>query len=62
MKPYNTIISFFIGFVLLGISCQPMETIPIADMIIKGGPIYTMNDNFPMVEAVVVKDGRILDT
>ncbi len=32
----------------------------VADTIYSGGPILTINDSQPKVEAVAVKDGRIL--
>ncbi len=51
----------FIGLIVLFCSCNLFEDVPVADMVIKGGPIYTLNDNGPKVEAVAVKDGLILD-
>jgi len=40
------------------LSCQNQKET--ADLIIKGGTIYTVNDNQPTVEAVAVKDNKIL--
>ena len=40
------------------LACQP--SVPQADLILTGGPIYTVDDRQPTVAAVAVKDGRIL--
>lgn len=61
MKIIKSISTVFIGLVVLFGSCIPMEEVPVADLVIKGGTIYTMNHNSPNVEVVVVKDGLILD-
>ncbi len=39
---------------------QASASATVGDMIFWGGEIYTADDNQPMVEAVVVRDGRIL--
>ena len=47
---------FFVGL----FSCA--EQSPQADLIIHGGKIYTVEDNNPIVEAVAVKEGKIIFT
>jgi len=44
-------------FALLLLSC---EQEPNADLVIHNGNIYTVNDSSPWVEAVAVKDGKII--
>lgn len=41
-------------------SCSSQEETPTADMLITNGTIYTVNEAQPTVEAVAVKDGKIL--
>lgn len=48
---------FFLSIVAIVFSCSPGKE-P-ADMVIHGGIIYTVNDQQPTVEAVVVKGGKI---
>jgi len=40
-------------------SCQQSDT-PSADLIIRGGTIYTLNPDYPEAEAVAVVDGKII--
>lgn len=51
----KSILSFFV--ILIIFSCAHEHK---ADLIIHNGPIYTANTQNPQVEAVVVKDGKIL--
>ena len=53
MKKYLLLIIISFGF----FSCTTKK----ADMIIYNGNIYTVNDLNPLVSAVAVKDGKILD-
>src|SRR5690554_3436368 len=39
---------------------QPASGTELADQIWSGGPILTMNDSQPRVEAIAVKDGKII--
>ncbi|MBC7759995.1 MAG: amidohydrolase, partial [Phormidesmis sp. FL-bin-119] len=50
----------FIPFALLPflISCSPKQD---ADLIIHHAKVYTVDDKFSIVEAFVVKDGKIID-
>lgn len=48
----------FLFFVIL-FSCAPEKTE--ADLLIKNGTIYTVNDNFDIAKAVAIKDGKILE-
>lgn len=50
-------IAFFILFGILIQSCSKKES---ADLIITNGQIYTVDEANPIVEAVAVKDGKIL--
>jgi predicted amidohydrolase YtcJ len=56
MMKIKILLSIMAIFSLL--SCQNQKET--ADLIIKGGTIYTVNDNQPTVEAVAVKDNKIL--
>ncbi|RVQ66354.1 amidohydrolase [Croceicoccus ponticola] len=50
-------------FVAAGVSgCQTVATPPMesADLVLRGGAVYTVDDKNPWAEAVAVKDGRIL--
>ena len=50
-----------IGFaVVVTVACSKKRDT--ADLLIRGGKIYTMNEGTPMVEAVVVKDGKVVFT
>ena len=53
MKKYLLLIIISFGF----FACTSKK----ADMIIYNGNIYTVNDLNPLVSAVAVKDGKILD-
>jgi len=44
----------------LTFSCTMEEKPEPADMVIKNGNIYTVNQNVPKAEAVVVSDGKII--
>lgn len=60
MKNLLNISLFFIVLILLfGTSCNNKPVEP-ADLIIKGGTIYTVNENNPTVEAVVVSGNKII--
>lgn len=56
--------SIFVAFILalLVLGCKPAGLGEQADIIYVGGPIVTMNDAQPSVEALAVKDGKILAT
>jgi predicted amidohydrolase YtcJ len=45
-------------FLITIISCTQKK--PSADLILQGGKIYTLDDAQPIVEAVAVKDGKIV--
>lgn len=47
-------------FIITLFSCAP-EKID-ADLLIKNGTIYTVNENFDIADAVVIKDGKIIET
>lgn len=57
IKPY-----YYLSAVFLYFSCQNKVTNEKADAIYFGGTIITMEDSSPGVEAVVVKDGKIIFT
>ncbi len=70
MKTGNTIIAIFLAAAMLA-GCGPSEPTPpppkaaaepavVADTIYAGGDIVTMNDKQPSVEAMAVKDGKII--
>jgi len=61
MISYKTALTacLFLAFLAL-LSCKQGEKKEFADMVIRGGSIYTMDEKNPQVEAVAVKDGRIL--
>ncbi|UAB80129.1 amidohydrolase [Marixanthomonas sp. SCSIO 43207] len=50
---------FTLAFVLLVLACAP-EKIP-ADLLVKNATIYTVNENFDVEDAFVVRDGKILE-
>ena len=52
-KPINQIISFLFIAVILISSCKSNE-IEYADIVFKGGTIYTVNEDSPVAEAVAV--------
>lgn len=56
----NILLQLVLLSYMLVVSCTPDETPDTADMIISGGPIYTMDGQNSTVEAVAVKDNRIL--
>lgn len=59
MKPIVYYLSLlFIGALIT--SCKPGH--PSADLLIFGGTIYTVEDTQPQVEAVAVRDGRVVFT
>jgi hypothetical protein len=49
----------FLLTILILVSCAP-EKIS-ADLLVKNATIYTVNDNFDMAKAFIVKDGKILE-
>jgi len=51
---------FRYGLLLILLSCGIKEEKEIADMVISGGKIYTMDSANPTIQAVAVKDGIIL--
>ena len=53
----KSILSLFL--LLFIIACAP-EKQP-ADLLVKNGTIYTVNDNFDTADALVIKDGKILE-
>ena len=58
---YKTALATCIFLTFLSfLSCRQGEKKEVADMVISGGSIYTMDEKNPQVEAVAVKDGRIL--
>jgi predicted amidohydrolase YtcJ len=46
-------------FLIIIVSCSSKER---ADLLVHNAKVYTVNDNFDVVEAFVVKDGRIIAT
>ena len=50
--------TLFLLSTLVLISCNQL---PKADLLVKNGSIYTVNENFDLAEAFVVKDGMILE-
>jgi len=59
-KPFNTLSKAFCLFTICIFSSCKMEEFPVADLIINGGTIYTMDNESPTTEAVVIKDGVII--
>ena len=55
----KTIFILFLGLLLLGACQQPPETI-VADTILVGGNVYTVDEDNAHAEAIAIKDGRIL--
>ncbi len=55
-KPLNRFIAIAVAFFCY--ACGPQQE-P-ADMVIKNGSIYTVNDSQPMAEAIAVSNGRIV--
>ena len=53
MKKIYTLLIIFLAF----ISCNNFT----ADLIIHNAKVYTVNEDFDVVSAVVVKDGKIID-
>ncbi|WMN06077.1 amidohydrolase [Marivirga arenosa] len=58
MRKIRTI--FAMLFILVLASCQNQNEQEKADLIISGGTIYTVNENMPTVEAVAVKNNKII--
>ncbi len=56
----NILLQLVLLSYMLVVSCTPAETPDKADMIISGGPIYTMDSQNTVVEAVAIKDNRII--
>ena len=49
------------GILLLGAAaCGPVASPDIADTVLRGGTVYTVDADAPWAEAVAVKDGRII--
>src|SRR5437763_275855 len=40
------------------VSCQPKKPV---DLLLYNGSIYTVNQNFDVAQAIVIKDGKIID-
>ena len=59
MKPNQIIIVIHLLIILTLFSCQS-KTGETADIIYYNGTIITMNDNQKEVDAVAIKDGKIL--
>ncbi|MDP7565005.1 MAG: hypothetical protein QF794_02660, partial [Candidatus Marinimicrobia bacterium] len=53
---HTKLITLFPIILLLWIGCEK----DIADMVIQNGKIYTVDEFNPLVEAVAVKDGKII--
>ena len=51
--------NYFIFGLILIISCNSRMTV---DLMIINGKIYTVNENFNVVESFVIKDGKILES
>lgn len=51
---------FYLLFLLIStlIACKPMEK---ADLIVKNGKIYTVDEGFTVEEAMAIREGKILD-
>ncbi|SUJ25775.1 N-substituted formamide deformylase precursor [Sphingobacterium spiritivorum] len=58
----KTIILFPVFFLLIFSGCRTSSKKEVADILYFGGPILTMEDDNPEVEAIAVKDGKILFT
>jgi predicted amidohydrolase YtcJ len=58
LKPIATIAAF--ATVAFATGCSPTKPVQSADTIYTGGDIVTINDSQPSVEALAVKDGKIL--
>ena len=52
--------NLFVYLILLTIWCNSCESPQPADLVIKNGSIYTMDPKKPLVQAVGVKDGKIV--
>lgn len=48
------------ALLLMALITGPLKAREVADVIITGGPVITVNDAAPEAEAVAIKDGRIL--
>ncbi len=56
LKTYSAFLTIILAFL---ISCTENQT---ADLVISNGKIHTVDQNNTVVEAVAVKDGKILET
>lgn len=53
-------ISLFVACLLLGLMAGSAQNQEHADLVLKNGKIFTVTDEHPFVQAVAVKDGKIL--
>ncbi len=60
MRKFPLKLSLLLFTILSVIACDTQEEQIKADLIIKGGTIYTVDDKQPTVEAVAVKDDKII--
>ncbi len=60
MKYTKITVALSLLFLYLTISCTTKEKPEPADIVIKNGTIYTVNENAPKAEAVAVSDGKII--
>ncbi len=60
MNLTKRLFSILILTIFLGFGCESKKELPVADMAIKGGPIYTMDDKQPKVEAVAIQGDKII--
>ena len=59
-KPFTNLFKAIALLPLIFVSCETPQELPKADLIIFGGPIYTVDPAQPQVEAVAVADGKII--
>lgn len=59
MKIINILL--FIGILFFGFSCQTFPKKNLADLVLFNGAIWTVNDSRPWVEAVAVKENKIIE-
>jgi predicted amidohydrolase YtcJ len=52
--------SLFVGFLFIGLIAGFAQNQEHADLVVKNGKIFTVTDENPFVQAVAVKDGKIL--
>ncbi|MEL7002688.1 MAG: amidohydrolase [Bacteroidota bacterium] len=60
MNLTKRLFSFLLIAAIVFCSCESKNELPVADMVIKGGPIYTMDETQPKVEAVAIKGDKII--